>query len=263
LQSLHAKVLIPLILAHWYLIFLAGTIEDTVNNLLADFLRHKGFNILSQISANVPSGRRQPDFEITSQGVFFGEGEWQSNYLKGFNQAIEFGDIPGCSGYFLIGYPEELRENIKQARLLSTDPTKLLASKTYRAMFKVEGRPTSLFLGSLEDLPIWLNQSIERKAQLEQPEEFVNLMRDIVAELSSYLPDSGKYPSLFEHIIAYMPKDKGEMQTAKKAAAYLLLNQLVFYRILSAGRGYTKIETRRIKTPSDLKTIIRQFSTST
>lgn len=222
---------------------------------MADYLRGRGFQILAQISARVPSGRRQPDFELNRNGVFYGEGEWQSNYLKGFNQAIEFGDIPGSSGYFLIGYPDELRESVRQGRLTSTRPEILLKSSLFRAMFKVEGKPTSLFQGSLEKLPEWIIGSIEKNARLEHPDEFVSLMRDLVTELSAYLPESGSYPSLFEHIIAYMPTDKGELQTAKKAAAYLLLNQVVFYRILSAGRGYSKIQRDKIKSPSDLKSL--------
>lgn len=232
---------------------MTGTVEDTVNNLLTDYLRSRGFSVLSQISARVPSGRRQPDFELSKDGIFYGEGEWQSDYVKGFNQAIEFGDIPGCSGYFLIGYPDDLRAYIKRKRLDTVDPEKLLSFKSYRAMFKVEGQRTSLFQGALEEIPEWIRRSIEKKLQPEHPDEFISLMGDIVGELTNYLPESGSYPSFFEHIVASMPKDKGELQTAKKASAYLLLNQVVFYRILSAGRGYPRIDRSKLQTPGDLK----------
>jgi tRNA1(Val) A37 N6-methylase TrmN6 len=80
-------------------------------------------------------------------------------------------------------------------------------------------------------------------------------MRDIVGELSNYLPESGEYPSLFEHIIALVPKEKGEIETAKKASAYLLLNQLVFYRILSKAHGYAPIDRISLKEPRDLKNL--------
>jgi hypothetical protein len=230
-----------------------NTVEDTVNNLLADYLRSKKFNILAQVSARVQAGRRQPDFEMAGEeGVYYGEGEWSLNYAKGFIQAIEFGDIPGCSGYFLIGYPEELKSSIRRARISTTDPSKLLASRTYRGMFKVEGRRPTLFEGSLEGIPEWIRRTLERTEQPEQPDAFISLMGDIVTELTNYLPESGAYPSFFEHIVASMPKDKGELETAKKAAAYLLLNQIVFYRILSAGRGYPRIDRTAIHAPGDL-----------
>jgi hypothetical protein len=173
--------------------------------------------------------------------------------VKGFNQAIEFGDIPGSSGFFLIGYPDELRDNIKQKRLTTVNPKTLLSAKSYRAMFKVEGNPTSLFQGSLEEIPEWISEIIHRKARAEDPDEFINLMRDIVTGLSAYLPPSGSYPSLFEHIIALMPKAKEEIDTAKKASAYLLLNQLVFYRILSDAHGYPPIDRASLQQPRDLK----------
>jgi hypothetical protein len=201
----------------------------------------------------VPSGRRQPDFELRNGGIFYGEGEWQSNYVKGFEQAIEFGDIPGCSGFFLLGYPDELRDSIKQKRLTTVDPKTLLSAKSYRGMFKVEGSHTNLFRGTIEEVAEWIKATIEKKARFEHPAEFINIMRDIVTELSNYLPESGKYPSLFEHIIALVPKGKGEIDSAKKAAAYLLLNQLVFYRILSEAHGYSPIDRTSLQEPSDLK----------
>jgi tRNA1(Val) A37 N6-methylase TrmN6 len=216
-------------------------------------LRGHGIQILTQVGTHVPSGRRQPDFELRNGGLFYGEGEWQSNYLKGYDQAMEFADIPGCSGFFLLGYPDELRANIRQKRLTTVDPKILLSAKSYRAMFKVEGSRPALFQGRLEQIPEWITNVIEKKARTEHPDEFISLMRDIVSELSNYLPESGEYPSLFEHIIALVPKEKGEIETAKKASAYLLLNQLVFYRILSEAHGYAPIDRTSLKEPRDLK----------
>ncbi|MDH5415528.1 MAG: N-6 DNA methylase, partial [Flavobacteriaceae bacterium] len=229
-------------------------VENTVNDLFADFLRRNDLKVLSQISTAVTTGRRQPDFELSDGAIYYGEGEWQSNYVNGFIQAIEFNDIPGCSGYFLIGYPEELRTKIKQLRLTTVEPEKLLFSKSYRAMFKIEGIPPSLFQGSLLDIPIWIKEIIQKKVRVENPDEFISIMGDIVGRLSEFLPESGEYPSLFEHIIALMPKGKGEIDTAKKASAYLLLNQLVFYRILSDGQEYPSIDISSLTTPNDIKT---------
>jgi hypothetical protein len=82
--------------------------ENTVNDLIASYLRDNGLNITTQAGALVPR-RRTPDFELRNGAILFGEGEWNSTYVKGYDQAIEFGDIPGAAGYFLIGYPDELR----------------------------------------------------------------------------------------------------------------------------------------------------------
>lgn len=121
-----------------------------------------------------------------------------------------------------------------------------------RATVKLKGEPTSLFRGSLEGIPDWLRSSLDRRPQPPNAREFVELMRDIVRGLTHLLPARGKFPSLFEHIIASMPRDKGGLDTARRAAAYLLLNQVVFYRILQE-RGYPTIDPDSLKRPGDLR----------
>jgi hypothetical protein len=227
--------------------------ENTVNDLMASFLRNKGINITTQSSTRVPKGRRQPDFEVLNGGVVYGEGEWDSKYINGFNQAIEFGDIPGSIGYFLIGYPDDLKKRITQQRLVTTDPSVLLGDVTYRGVFKLKGVPSSLFRGGLEEIPGWLKAGIEKKRR-EEPSEFIRLMGDIVQGLTHYLPMRAEYPSLFEHIIATIPKEKGELEVAKKASAYLLLNQVVFYNILKK-RGLDPIDFESLKVPAELYTV--------
>lgn len=219
---------------------------------MAEYLKQHGLKVMAQMIATIPAGKRRPDFELRNSGVFFGEGEWQSNYREGMYQVIEYSDIPGSSGYFLIGYPDELRDKIRQKRLATVEPEALLSSKTYRAMFKVEGQPISLFQGALEEIPTWIRDAIEQKARREHPDEFINLIRDIVSGLTQYLPSAEAYPSFFEHIVAFLPKGKTEIETARQAAAYLLLNQIIFYRILSAGRGYPPIERQQMREPGDL-----------
>jgi type I restriction-modification system DNA methylase subunit/site-specific recombinase XerD len=78
-------------------------------------------------------------------------------------------------------------------------------------------------------------------------------MGDIVQGLTDYLPMKAKYPSLFEHIIATIPREKGELEIAKKASAFLLLNQIVFYSILKK-RGLKPIDYESLKDPAELYT---------
>ena len=228
--------------------------EDTVNDLMASFLRDHQLSITTQVSARSSlrgHRRTKPDFELRNGAILYGEGEWDSKYVDGYNQAIGFGDISGASGYFLIGYPESLRARIRQGRIDRVSPAVLLRGVEYRGMLKVKGRPTSLFRGQLEQLPQWLKEAME-KPKPPDPNEFVQLMRDIVRDLTDLLPAHGEFPTLFEHIIATMPRDKGELETARRAAAYLVVNQMVFYRILEQ-RGYPTIKPETLQRPSDLK----------
>lgn len=227
--------------------------ENTVNDLLASFLRDNGVKITTYPSTRIPSGRRTPDFEVLDGGIVYGEGEWANKYIAGFNQAIEFGDIPGSTGYFLIGYPVVLKDSIKQKRLVTSSPEVLLSDGIYRAVFKLKGVPSSLFRGSIQELVIWFKNSMEKKRR-EEPDEFVKLMGDIVQGLTGYLPMKAEYPSLFEHIIATIPRERGELEIAKKASAFLLLNQVVFYSILKK-RGLKPIDYESLKLPAELYTV--------
>ncbi len=225
--------------------------ENTINDLLAAYLREHGLSVTTQPSARVPR-HRTPDFELRDGAILFGEGEWFSSYDRGLAQAVEYSDIPGASGYFLIGYPEELRDRVRQRRIDTASPSVLLDGVTYRGMAKIKGEPTSLFRGQLEEVPEWLRQRLARQPPPPNATEFVHLMRDIVRGLTDFLPAHGEFPSLFEHIIAAMPKDRGEIETARRASAYLMLNQLVFYRILEQ-RGYPIMRPEAIRHPRDLK----------
>jgi tRNA1(Val) A37 N6-methylase TrmN6 len=168
-------------------------------------------------------------------------------------QAVEYGDIPGAGGYFIIGYPEELKDEIRQKRIGTASPSLLLGNVTFRGLFKLKGEMTSLFRGNLQAMPEWLRQGLSRQPIIPNASEFIHLMHDIVRGLTDFLPSHGQFPSIFEHIIASMPKEKGEIDTARRASAYLLLNQVVFYRILQERR-YPSLQPDVIKHPSDLKT---------
>lgn len=227
--------------------------ENTVNDLLANFLRNNDIKITTYPSTRITRARRTPDFEVLDGGIVYGEGEWESKYIDGFNQAIEFGDIPGSTGYFLIGYPDDLKNSIRQQRLVTSKPEVLLSGVVFRGVFKIKGMPSSLFRGSVNEIADWVKSSIEKKRR-EEPNEFVKLMGDIVRGLTDYLPMKGQYPSLFEHIIASIPKGKGELEVAKKASAFLLLNQVVFYSILRKS-GLQPIDYESLKVPAELYTI--------
>ena len=51
-----------------------------------------------------------------------------------------------------------------------------------------------------------------------------------------------------------MPKHSSERETAKRAAAYLLLDQVVFYRILSQHK-YEPLSSDKVTKPDDLHSI--------
>ncbi|MBI2126415.1 MAG: SAM-dependent DNA methyltransferase [Thaumarchaeota archaeon] len=235
--------------------------ENTINDLMAEYLRKHDLNMVTQMSSQLFYGRRQPDFELRNTITLYGEGEWLDSYLDGYNQAIEYGDIAGASGYFLIGYPDQLKDRVRQQRLGEIKPELILSGVEYRGMLKIRDAPVRLFHGQVERIVEWLHKGLTGQKGFEDPLEFVRLMGDVVGRLTEYLPKVGKFHGdvLFEHIIATIPKGKGEIEAARRAAAYLLLNQIVFYRILQASKQdgqnprYPPIKGDNLTLPKELK----------
>lgn len=227
--------------------------ENTVNDALARYLSNSGLAVWREPSAR-SGGKGQPDFVIRSDSTIYGEGEWSRTYADGMLQAINYGEIADAGGCFLIAYPEELRSRVAKGWFdQKPDLQKILGGVTYRGFYKQRGDRAIPWRGNLEEIADWLKKGVARHPPPPDEAEFVSIMRDLVNGLTNQLPVEGAYPTLFEHIIASMPKDKGELETAKRAAAYLLLNQIVFYRILQQPGGFPLLRPEAIESPGDLK----------
>jgi hypothetical protein len=236
--------------------------ENTVNDLVADLLRSRGIDITTQTSARTVEGNRQPDFELHREGrVFFGEGEWMSTYADGVAQAVDYGDLPGASGYFLIAYPDEFRERITKRRATLSDPAALLEGLTLRnCLFKSEGHRADVRKVEIASLHSWISSVVAKGPSLPEREEFVSVMHSVVNRLTDYLPSADDYPRLFEHVVATIPQDETEKETARRAAAYLLMNQLMFYRMLSEHRelGYSPLEPKSVRGAPDVRVLFEE-----
>lgn len=230
---------------------MANPTEETINNRIAKYLREHGFNIEAETTTKNKDGDvRQVDFELREGRKFYGEGEWNKTYQKGWGQAIEYGDLPGASGYFLIGYEDDLKDSYKQKQFKTRDVEELFSGHEFQALFKIhgEGAP-SVFQGPIEDLPGWMDAALEDDGGIDS-EAFIDLMRALVDDLADYIPDSTNHPSLFQNIF---PNLDSENQGARDASAYVLLNQIVFYRILESY-GYQPIDRDSLDHPTDLET---------
>lgn len=228
--------------------------EDTINDLMAAYLRDKGIKVTTQVSAKVHYGRKQPDFELYNGKVIYGEGEWSGSYLKGMTQAIEYGDIAGASGYFVLGYPESLRAKISSKKIVTADPSELIGEVEFRGLLKLKDAPSSIFKGKLEEIPDWIENAFQYRPK-KDPDEYVRIMHDIVHGLSKYLEqDPLQYQSLFESVVTSVAEKKGTIKAARKGAAYLLLNQIVFYHVISKQGYVPEIDEKDLRSPSQLFT---------
>jgi len=226
--------------------------ENTVNTLVAQYLAREQIPVLAQTS-ELRTKHGIPDFIIKGASTLFGEGEWSAKYADGLIQAANYGDAPGADGYFLLAYPESLRKQVtREWRRDPTDLDAILGGVTYRGVLKVGKEPARPWRGLLEAIPRWLKDGIERRPQPPDPDEFLNAVQDMVESLAVELPLSGEWPRLFEHADTVLDLDAGQPEHSRRAAAYLLLDQIVFYRILQE-RGFPELKPAGIDTPLDLK----------
>lgn len=145
-----------------------GITENTVNNLMAQYLREQSIKVLAEETTLVRAGFRKPDFWVKDAGVFLGEGEWDSSKWEGLAQAKDYSELPEASGAFLIAYPEKLKEQIAQARLGTIKPEVLLGGVKYSLAFLRPNTSTALKGGvRLEEIPTWLHSMIEKSAPVE------------------------------------------------------------------------------------------------
>ena len=232
--------------------------ENTLNDLVADYLRTDfDVDITTQAGARTPDGQRTPDFELHHRGkVFYGEGEWLHSYAKGLVQAIDYGDIPGASGYFLLGYPDSAKDWLSKRRISTASPADLLKDLTLeKCLFKVEMKRADVRRVRISDVASWFGSVLSAEPLAPESDEFKSLMYSVVDSLTDYLPSVKGGARLFEHVIATIPQEKAEEETARRGSAYLLLNQLVFHRILSSHTelGYTELDPSLIHSGLDIQ----------
>lgn len=207
--------------------------EDTITDLLAEYLRKNGFNVKTQVTMQLKNIRKKPDLQIENGGIFFGECEWEGTKWVGLAQARDYGHTPEASGSFLVVYPEKLKTDMKQVRLGDIDPTTILRSYKYTVAFLKKSQKTDIRKVYFEEIPEWLNANIygTEIAKLD-----ANVVIGILQQLAFYLTKEignvSQTPRLFENIIGG-DLDEVQMDAARNAAAYLLIHQLLFYRILS------------------------------
>ena len=135
--------------------------EDSITDLMAEYLRDNGIDARSQISISGPSTRSQPDLQISNGGTFVGESKWEDNKWKGFGEARDYSQLTGIKGAFLISYPNELKKEGAQSRLGADKTESILGGHKYDVAFLRRGEETDMDTLSLEEIPVWINSNTQ------------------------------------------------------------------------------------------------------
>lgn len=240
-----------------------STHENAINGLFESYLRQHGLQV--RVGAAVVDSEgttRWPDFELSNSGVFYGEGEFEDTAWLGFGQARDYSIAAGSSGAFLLLYPRALRRLPTGVQLSKVGPETILGQYRYDLAFIKPDRATDQKLGvPLQDIPRWLDERIHDLAPAQTDlNQTIKVLRQAVDALTAFLPDSVRDTNLFENLLGREPAQAAAVKATRQAAAYILVNQLMYYEILVGANpsSFSRIQPSAVRTPSDLTRLFPQ-----
>lgn len=225
-------------------------------------LRTRGVNVEDvELSYTIPGGRLQPDAIFKDNVQYYLELEVgkATKIFDGLKQAGKYVRNLPCVGAFVVLLPEELRTPMPRKVLEElAQTTKCEAVALYK-----DQRIISPFEGKLANLADWIAQEI-----LTPPERrtfdtghLIRILRKAVDYISigtsqlrmEELEDVFGGRSIFDNILQY-EEQKYPIEELRKAVTYLLLNQIIFYTILSNEQPdrYKPIDETALRRPGDL-----------
>lgn len=227
--------------------------EDTVTDLIGGYLRDNGIDALTQITESTPQAYSQPDYKVENGGTFWGEAKWESKKWQGFGEARDYGQLPGAEGAFLISYPDELKNEGIQQGITGDIEDSSLGDYTYSCAFLRRDSPTDTTELELEEIPGWIESNIkEEREPYQDPEQVISVLRQMARRLNDELTLAPE-ENIFRNVLGTSTDDEEERQAARETAGFLLINQITFYRVLSAEKGaFPDIDPQDINRPEDL-----------
>jgi len=242
--------------------------EDTISVMLRDELEKRNVSAHVFTEIKTPAGYRKPDIYCQNGGIYVIEAKFKERDLwkavaKIQNDYIRYSRFLNLNGGFAILYPEEF------SKLLSREVIQQLA-KTLKfkviMMFLPEDKRKNFHVveGTLTEIADELARQILKPPEFIEPsiEYIINTLRDIANVITTglrYLSDEklqnlfgGK--DVFENILQY-EEGKYPIEELRLASAYLLVNQLLFYHVLSKKipGAFEEINPKSIRSPSDLR----------
>jgi tRNA1(Val) A37 N6-methylase TrmN6 len=168
--------------------------------------------------------------------------------------------IGDAKGAFAVLFPEELRRPWPADVIMSIarDPKTQISCI---GIFK-DLRPSQPFRGSLYEVADWIAGHVLRPLVVEADTGFaIRVLREVVDYIGACvrqlqgreLEDIFGGKSVFENVLQY-EEGRYPLEEMRHAAAYLLVNQLLFYHVLTrVDASFPVIDEDRIRRPSDLR----------
>lgn len=226
--------------------------ENSVTGLIAQYLREQEIDTNTFESLEIPNrGVKEPDFVVRNQGTFYGEAKWENDYNRGIVEATEYHQAPTSNGTFVIAYPEALKNEIGQTRLTGNVES-IFQKYEFPVTFLRRDGDTDMQTVSFEELPEWLEGQIHARVEPRaDADEVVKVLRQTADALTREVPEVEAI-DLFENILGVDADEEEEAEAAKRVVGYLLVNQIVFYRVLSSATDFERIDPDTLTSPEDL-----------
>lgn len=226
--------------------------EDGITDLMADYLRNSDIDTVTQVSISTSGTRSQPDFQVKNGGKFVGEAKWEDKKWEGFGEARDYSHLPGVSGSFLIAYPDALKQEATQSRIGDNPAESILSGHKYSVAFLRRDAETDMATLELDEIPGWIESNIQRRREPQtDPEQVVDVLRQTAYELNDELQTAPE-ENLFRNVLGATPEEGEEREAARETAGFLLVNQITFYRVLSANKEFPDINIEGLASPGEL-----------
>lgn len=241
--------------------------EDTITNLLAKELERHGVKTQTFPSIQTPNGVRKPDIWCANGGVYpieskFAERDLFNAVSKIQNDYLRWCDVLEVKGGFALLYPEELSQKLPLEVILEL--TRKLKFKAV-AMFPPKDirKSFTVYEGALPEIAKILAEHILSPPEYVEPstEYIIRTLQDAATYITGTLryltgkelEDLFGGKEVFGNILQY-EAEKYPVEVLRLASAYLLINQILFYHVLSARvpEKFPELDPDKVKRPADL-----------
>jgi type I restriction-modification system DNA methylase subunit len=235
--------------------------EMTVRNFLTKELEKRAVKVQTEWSYTTPIGRLAPDMRLMNGAEYVVETKLgaESKLLDAIVRLYDYSKYTDAKGAFAILFPEELRRRWTTEMLekIAVDP-KLKYVVT--AIFK-DNRQSTKYEGNLSEVADWIASQVLKPLAVEADTGFaIKVLTEAVEAItlsvkslkSKDLEEIFGGRTVFENILQY---EEGHypLDEMRQAATYLLVNQIIFYHVLSTANPQLEaIDEGKIRKPVDL-----------
>jgi len=236
--------------------------EMTIRDLLQEELKKRGVTVIPEFTVSTPAGLLKPDILLKNGAPYVVETKLgaETKLLEAMVKLYDYSKyVTEAKGAFAVLFPSELRQPWSHDVILNIARNPK-TEYVVMAIFK-DLRPSTRFAGNLIEIADWMASHVLRAPVVEADTGFaIKVLRDAVSYITASvrqlrgkeLEDIFGGKTVFENILEY-EEGRYPLEEMRQAATYLLVNQLLFYHVLSRmDASFPAVDEEKIGKPADL-----------